>query len=86
MNFSAFHCVRVGNKECYLSLTLSLKHSAGVGRTGTLITIDCVLEQLKEEKVVDNPPPHTENKYGPEPGEVYTSSSTIRDVLAIRCM
>ena len=32
---------------------LPLSYSAGVGRTGTFICIDNVLEQIKKEKVVD---------------------------------
>ena len=42
-----FHMVMV----CSLSLSLS----AGVGRTGTFITIDHVLEQVMKENVVDIP-------------------------------
>ena len=43
---------------CYIPYgngLLSLPLSAGVGRTGTFITIDHVLEQVKKENVVDIP-------------------------------
>ena len=43
---------------CYIPYgngLLSLSLSAGVGRTGTFITIDHVLEQVKKENVVDIP-------------------------------
>ena len=36
-------------------IPIFLTHSAGVGRTGTFITIDHVLEQTKRENVVDIP-------------------------------
>ena len=35
------------------SLTPSLTHSAGVGRTGSLICIDVELQRAKQESVVD---------------------------------
>ena len=39
----------------YLPLSIFLSLSAGVGRTGTFITIDHVLEQVGRENMVDIP-------------------------------
>ena len=43
------------HKYTHTVCSLSLSLSAGVGRTGTFITIDHVLEQVKKENVVDIP-------------------------------
>ena len=37
----------------YIESARALSDSAGVGRTGTFICIDNVLEQIKREEVVD---------------------------------
>ena len=38
-----------------MSVTVIFPHSAGVGRTGTFIAVDNILEQIEKKQLVDVP-------------------------------